>query len=474
MTETKKLARAIAGYSYVTPSPSIDFGGDYRFAGRGGSPLTLPVLITPAPLNYAQELLQSRYFYRRDPFASTVINRMSEMAAGKLQNSKQYCTDEEYYFYLGLAPKLEQFIADTCLEYFVAGLVAPDYIGARIMGSRLHAKLGRKRYIIPDPIWIRNTDSIELKRQAVGSQRSVYIKISPEERDFITTGGKRPDGTSDVDLYNSIVKQFPDYVRAIKEGAMRIPMPQITPILRKPMPNCDYPQPFLVPALESLKYKLKVKEMDYSIASRAIEAIMLVQAGSDEFPVDEDDPTLDQIKSQMSAQSSIAGQQLIYKLFANHTIQISWVYPPLEALLSADKYIAVDSDIFMAMGFSRVLLIGETLRSNASTGDTVMLGPLATLQEARSSILRWIRKLYEDLADLNGFTNIPEPFFDPLTSSDAKTLIQYADKALHSGAISLNTYSRLFGTEFNIEQLQRDFEEQIARPISVATTSKGV
>lgn len=469
MTEkpSEKLHKAVSATSYVTNPHSlvqVPIMGNADFMDRI-NPLSQPFLLLTPPVTYEQELFQCRYFYRRDPFASTVINRMSEMSAGRIQNHKNYCTEEEYSYFLGLAPRLDQFIADAALEYFVAGMAVPDFFTTKIMGNRLHPKLGRKRYSIPDPIWVRNTDTIQLERSPVGAERLVYIRLSSSEINFILSGGQKPDGTFDKELYNSIVKQFPEYVAAIREGKTRLSMPNIKPILRKPMVNCDYPQPFLVPSLDSLKHKMRIKEMDYTIATRAIEAILLIQAGSDEFPVTEDDDTFENLKGQLSAQDLDARKQLIYKLFTNHTIKMSWVHPPFEALLSADKYIAVDADIFMSVGFSRVLLTGETLRSNASTGDTIILGPLATLQEARSCILRWIKYLYEKLADANGFDNIPEPSLPPLSMADAKTLLQYASNALKDGAISRNLYAQLFGSDYNIEALQREFEEADSGPV---------
>lgn len=464
---TEKLHKAISAVSYVTNPHTLlypnmpanaDFMDRYDINRQ-------PYLLLMPPVTYEQELYQCRYFYRRDPFASTVINRMSEMTAGRVQNHRNFCSDEEYNYFLGLAPRLDQFIADAALEYFVAGMAVPDFFTTKIMGSRLHPELGRKRYSIPDPLWVRNTDSIQLERNPIGANRTVYVKLTSEEINFILSGGVKKDGTEDKELYNSIVKQFPEYVQAIKEGRSRLVLPEVKPILRKPPVNCDYPQPFLVPALDSLKHKMRIKEMDYTIATRAIEAILLIQAGSDEFPVSEDDDTFENLKGQLSAQDIDARKQLIYKLFTNHTIKMSWVYPPFEALLSDGKYIAVDSDIFMSVGFSRVLLTGETLRSNAATGDTIILGPLATLQEARNSILRWLRYLYERLADINGFSNVPEPFLPPLTMGDAKTLVQYASNALKDGAISRSLYAQLFGSDFNIELLQRQYEESIAGSI---------
>lgn len=471
MAEEKKLSKAVSGmnYNYVTNPLGPTFynrgytnkyiDGDINYPNY--NPLGAPYNLLAPPTNYEQELRQSRFFYKYDPFASTVINRMAEMIAGKLKHRRGFCTDEEYFYFVGLADRFTQLIQQMALEYLIAGMAVPDYLTKREMGRKIHPELGRTRYVIPDQLWLRNSDNIILKRQPASNERRVYLKIPQEERDFIINKGEYPDGTKDEELYRQIVRQFPEYVKLIEEGRTTIPLPDAHPILRKPTPNCDYPQPFLVPALSSLKHKMRIKEMDYTMATRAIEAIRLVKAGSDEYPVTEDDPTLMELRDQMIAKSNNANLELIYTLYANHTVTIEWVYPPFDTLLSTDKYLAVDADIFMAMGFSRVLLTGESLRSNSSgTGDITILGPLATLTEARSVILEWIRKIYRELADVNGFINIPDPNFDPLTVNDAQVLIQYAATALKDQVISRNTYAQLFNTDFETEQQQRTYENE--------------
>jgi hypothetical protein len=464
MTE-KKLSKASSSYSYVT-NPSSLIGGyvpgtiTYNSQFEGSSTLPYSNNILSPPCNYQQELYQCRFFYKRDPFAATVINRMAEMTARRLSNKRNFCTDEEYNYFAGLSCKIDQLIQTMALEYFIAGMVVPDYLTTRVMGNRIHPELGRKRYIVPDPLWVRNTDNIRLKRVPLSCERAVFLRIPPEERDFIVNNGKRSDGTEDTELYLQLVKQFPEYVAMVKEGRTEIYLPDVKPVLRKALPHSDYPQPFLVPSLDSLKHKMRIKEMDYTFATRAIQAIRHVKIGNDEYPVTEDDDSLTALKEQLQAQSPDAAMELILTLYTNHTVEFEWVYPQLDVLLSADKYLAVDADIFMGMGFSRVLLTGETLRSNSSNADTAIVGPQATLIEARENIIYWLRWLYRNLADLNGFTNIPEPVFEPLAANDVSTLIQYASNALKDKIISRNTYAMLFGTTFDSELVQISAENE--------------
>lgn len=465
--ETVKLHRAVATTEYVTNPYNLSSFYGQPFVGDvpwGPVPGTAPIAtskygniygrLNNNPVTYPEELFQCRFFYRFDPTASTVINRMSELSAGIVRNRKDDCTDEEFAYFESLSDRITQLLSACSLEYLISGMAVPDYGTTRIMGNRLDASLGRKRYIVPDHMWVRNPENIVLRRVPFGPERRVYLRIPPEEASFINNEGVYSDGTEDKELYTTLVREFPEYVAAIRAGKSEILLDHVRPILRKIMPNCDYPQPFLVPALAAMKHKLRIKEMDHSIATKALEAILHIKAGSDEFPVTEEDTVLDDLRTQMAARSYNAADQLLYKLYTDHTVKIEYIYPELQALLTPQKYEAVDADIFMAMGFSRVLLVGESAKSNAGAGPQIILGPLSMLEELRTRLLYWVKSLYKDLAELNNFTHFPAPFFDPLVASDITTLISNAHTALESGVISKNTYANLYGTNFENEQRQ--------------------
>jgi len=411
------------------------------------------------PTNYKEEVKQCRYFYKYDPIASSVINRMADMAVVRIHNQKNDCNykELEYYNYV-LSKYIFPLLNKICIEYLTSGLVVPDYGLKRIKGSDMHKSLGRTKFYVPDPLWIRNSDHIEIKSSPVGGYKEAYLKIPPEEIEFVQNQGRRKDGSYDKDLYKRLTDYYPEYVRLINAGVNSIYLP-VRPILRKPPVNSNNPLPFLIPALSSLKHKLRIKQMDYVIASRAIEAIMLIQAGDKDFPVTEDDTTLEDLRNQMTSRSKYGSSEAVYKLFTNHTVKISWSYPPLDALLSDEKFSEPNADIFLALGFPRILLIGETLRSNSGQAITTTMGPIAALEEMRNTIVQWINSIYEDLANKNNFDNIPLPAFAPITSSEVVELIKYAVDAAGKGYISRNTIAKMLGTDFNSEIEQRLYED---------------
>src|SRR5690606_5761940 len=134
------------------------------------------------------------------------------------------------------------------------------------------------------------------------------------------------------------------------------------------------------------------------------------------------------------------------------------VIPPLDALLSESKYSEPNADIFLALGFPRILTTGETLRSNSSDSSVASLGPRATLDDMRDEILGWIKGLYEELAKENGFKAIPEPYFLPILSADFTTLVQFANDSIKNGAISKDMLAQLYGSDYETQAQQMQVE----------------
>src|SRR6266498_827043 len=82
--------------------------------------------IAIAPVTYGDELVQSRFFYHYDPTASTVINRMAELAAGTIRNRKNNCSEEEFNYFNSIIKKVQPLVNTCALEYLIAGMAIPD------------------------------------------------------------------------------------------------------------------------------------------------------------------------------------------------------------------------------------------------------------------------------------------------------------------------------------------------------------
>jgi hypothetical protein len=412
--------------------------------------------------SYHDTIKLGRWFYENDPIAGTVITRMADMSITTVRNRKvtklnaDKIDDATLAFYDALVEELRPFLKIAALEFLINGMAVPSYTTIKLRGDKISEKLGRKRYTTVDKIWVRNPDNIVLKRRVVGMDRQVFIKIPQDDITFIQNKGIRSDGTVDKETYNFLVENYPEYVVAVNNGKTLLELADVTPIYRKLTSYEVYPTPFLQNALKALQHKEYLKAMDRSIASRAIEAIRHIKVGDKDYPADQDD--IDTAESLLNANAS--NGERVFNLFTNHTYVIEWIMPPLEALLNEAKYVEPNNDIFLGLGFPRILTVGETAKSNAADNKIASIGPKATLDDMRELIIYWLKKLYRELADINGFTRIPEPYFSPIATSDMTALTQFAVDAMTNGAISKDTVAQLYGTDFNTESIEIVAEQE--------------
>lgn len=456
----KRLARSQSSQSV----PGFLTNTDYTFIGNTPSKKVIPGYYdgTPNLGKYHDQIKICRWFHKFDPIASTVINRMADMSITTIRNRRNtklnadQVDDTTMAYFEALVEELRPVIKQMALEYLLHGLVVPAYSFKRLRGDLISEKLGRKRYTIPDQMWIRNPENLELKRKPTGTDRQIWLKIPKDDIELVQNKGVRSDGTEDKEAYRYLVDNFPEYVAAIRSGKTKFLLEDVRTMMRKPTSFEDYPTPFLVAALGALQHKAYLKTMDRAIASRAIEAMRHIKVGDKDFPADDDDITA--TKAAL-AESSSSGER-IFNFFTNHTVSVEWIIPELEALINETKYAEPNADIFLAMGFPRVLTTGETLRSNSSDSKIASLGPKATLEDLREAVITWLTALYKELAEKNNFTRVPEPVFSPIAAADYTALIQFSVQALQAGAISKDLIAQLYGSSWEEESNQISTEQE--------------
>ena len=469
--ENKKLKSGKLGKAKAVQS--VNYMMDIPFANKGRN--YIPGFVDPYEKKepkYHEVIKVVRWFYKNDPIAGTVVNRMTDMSITALRNRKKTkrnakeVAPEVLAYYDALLENIRPFLKVAALEYLLHGMALPQYTTQKLIGNKIAEVLGRKRYTVIEKIWVRNPEHIELRKRPVGMDRQVFYKVPQSEITFIQNKGTRSDGTKDIDAYTYLIENFPEYVAAVQKGQTLFPLEDVRPIYRKQNSFDDYPTPFLQNALKPLQHKEYLKSMDRSIASRAIEAIRHVRVGDKDFPADDDDITAIEV---MVTQNSSSGER-IFNLFTNHTVEIEWVFPPLDALLNEAKYQEPNSDIFLGLGFPRILTVGETAKSNAADNKIASLGPKATLDDLRDALIEWLKQLYKELADINGFDRIPDPYFAPIATTDMTALIQFAIDALNAGAISKDTVAQLYQSDYETEagQIETEIEMDVPSPDQLA------
>jgi len=197
-----------------------------------------------------------------------------------------------------------------------------------------------------------------------------------------------------------------------------------------------------------------------SIASRVIAAIQMIKLGNDDYPCTDETDFVD-IKNQMNYRTLSGQSERIYQLFANHTLQIEWVYPDTAAMLNQEKYRSVEDDIISAFGFPRTLITGETLRSNVQGGsDFAAFSPIATMETIRDKLIDWTIELYKEIRDANSFKNYPIPSFKPLRLYRLMDLSMIGQSLYMEGNISRQSRMEMVGLDYETEVERKKNEQQ--------------
>jgi len=421
---------------------------------------------------YSKLITACRFFYRHDSIVSTVINKMVEIGVTKLIPEGSKLTANEQKLVESLIPDLEEFAEEIALEYLITGLVVPEVKFAGSTREQLK-ELGIKKFetlILPASMWVRDPATIRINSPLVMSDTpSYFVKIPDELFHFIRNNGTYSDGTKDPELLAKLKAYYPEFVRLVESGQREIPLENDRIIRRKPMTNSPYPVPFLSPALESLKHKRNLKRMDYSIASRVISAIQLFRLGDKDFPVTEDqqdqfDSIKDQIYWRNTGNRDI---ERIFQLFANHTLQIDWIYPPVDALLDEAKYREVNEDIILSLGFPRILITGETQRTGTSNPEFAMMSPAKSMEKLQNKILKVLNSIIKELFDANKFKGSTILRFEPINLVGFMDLATALGKLYDTGNLSRTSYAKAFGYDFDEELDQREKERKLMEEMGI-------
>lgn len=464
--KSNKLATASV-YSFMDP-----------YATSPWAPSTVDKLeIKDITSDTFKEIVETcRFFYKRDPTAGTVVDKMVDIGITDLTISKDTLSDNEYRIFSSMLPRLKEYAEELALEYLISGLVIPEIKFDRIGKDELK-KYGVKRYTslyFPVSMWIRDPATIKINKTILSDKPSYYIRVPDDLSYFIKNNGKYPDGTMDTELFKELKKLYPEFIRKVKEGNGEILLSDNTHLIirRRVLSNTGYPIPYLYKGVESMKHKRNLRRMDYSVAARVITAIQLVKLGNDTYPITEDDKSqLDDIRNQMFWRNSSSGSEIekVFQLFANHTLSIEWVFPETDVLLDEAKYRDVNQDIVVALGFPKILMTGENERSNSGDSSYAASSPIKTIEHFRSKIITVLQYIIDETAEKNGLKVSPEISFKPLQLAEFNTFITAIQELYNSGNLSRESYASLFGYNIKDELMKRAEENELLKKYELDT-----
>jgi len=450
MENEKKSQLARASWS-VVPGYNSSFGNFYSGMDAANQSLGLAPEKLIIPRDFHSIVRMSYDFYERGGIATTVINRLAELSITSLRNGQRKTGDEANQYFAAILSRrpsrMMRFIRAMALEYYLSGLVLPKIDWQEVTGDKISPKLkAGKLYQVPTfdlypPLLVNVV-------WASWGKREYYLKLPKEDIKLIKNRGS---SVKEQQLKYDIYQQYyPQYVETIRNGDDRIKL-DVDPILRKEVSFKPYPTPYFYNVLEGLVFKQALRRMDFAVASRVVNAILLVQEGSDQFPLTaETEDNLERLKQQILGRAGDSRSlERLFFLFSNHTTKLSWITPDVQAMLNQEKYQQANEEIAEGLGFARILITGESRNAQASELSTWSIQPM--MEELRSMIVEWITEIYEEAADLNNFRNPPVAAFTPIKLQDfVKTAAVFA-QAYREGNVSRTTRDEMIGLDFETE-----------------------
>jgi hypothetical protein len=417
---------------------------------------------------YAKIIKKCRFYYRKDAMASTTINKMIDIGITEILFSKNKLSDNEFRIFEALKPSLFRYARELALEYLISGLVVPEIsYGVKNKDEMRLMRMEVKKaesLILPTSMWIRDPLTIEIKQ--VLQDRPTYFAIVPQQLiDFITKDATYPNGIQDTKMLANLKVQYPEFVNSVVDGQKTFLLDNPLIFRRYVLPDSPYPIPYLNPALDILEHKRNLRKADYSLVAKILGAILQIKVGSDNYPVtdsEEDNARMATLRNTLQWRNfNTLEVDNIFQLFTDHTVELQWVFPNIEVLISESKYIEVNEEISLALGFPKILTTGESLKATGASTEYASISPVKTMETFRTEIIEVIKDICFQIVDQNGLTDMPDVFFKPINIHDFNTWVTAIQTLYTTGGLSRDSYADIFGYSFKDELEKREDEQKM-------------
>jgi hypothetical protein len=217
----------------------------------------------------------------------------------------------------------------------------------------------------------------------------------------------------------------------------------------------DWADPMIWPVMNDIMYKNQLRAMDMSVANSVINAITIFKLGD--------------IKNGYApppAHFSKLSQMLrtptyTHNIVWNDAITMESNYPPVEKILSIEKYKSVDRDILAGMGVPSILVDGSE-GGNFSNAYLQVRTLLERLEEGRNEVMKWIDREMREIASVMGHRDIPIVKFGSMSLKDENAEKQMIVQLLDRNIISAERVHEVFDIETNIEIERLRNEKKLA------------
>ena len=206
----------------------------------------------------------------------------------------------------------------------------------------------------------------------------------------------------------------------------------------------QWADPMLWPVMADIQYKNKLRQSDISVCNSIIKAITVFKIG------DYKNGFIPSPEYMRKFSELLRTPTEAMTLTWNDAIEVIHSYPPVEKMLSADKYEAVDRDILRGIGVPDILLGGGG-GGNFSNGFLGVRTLLERLEEGRHEVEKWINKQLRMIAEIMGHRDIPKVKFGRMSLRDENAEKQLVLGLLDRNVISVEAVLEVFGEDYELE-----------------------
>jgi len=304
------------------------------------------------------------------------------------------------------------------------------------------------------PVRYRILDVLSLSRGGsdfLGSVSYSY-KILRDELTVL----KEPKTVGEIAARDRLVESIGQeaFDKLLANGKITIPPDRLAVIFYKKDQWRKWATPMLWRISDDVKFKKLLRDADISLAEGVTNALIVVKLGKSEKGFHPSKKAYRKMVDMMK--NPTKSKTIVW----NDLIDIQQVYPPIEKMLSKEKYQQVNDDIRSGVGMPGVLLAGEG--GGFSDSFLSVKGLMERLETGRQILLTLIRGEFEDIANSMGFQRPAMLKMKDMSLSDQEVERRFLLELVDRNVISARTLVERADEDFDIE-LQRMKDEDALR-----------
>jgi hypothetical protein len=307
------------------------------------------------------------------------------------------------------------------------------------------------------PVKYRLLDVLKLHKKGseiLGTSRYQY-QVSRDELD----GLKSPQTPEERRARDRFKKSLGDDVfdGFVQTGKIRLPDNRFDVVFYKKDDWEKWSTPMMWRINHDVRYKQLLRNMDISLAEGVQNAVTIVKLGNSEkgFTPSKKSYTkmIDMMKNPAKSKT----------LVWDDMISVETIYPPVEKMLSAEKYQQVNDDTRSGVGIPEVLLNGTA--GNFSNSFLSVKTLMERLETGRQILLQWLQQEVEEIAQALGLQKPAWLKMGRMTLNDEEVERTFVLELMDRNVMSARTLMERVGENIDIEVHRMREEDELRKEL---------